>query len=206
MLTKNWHVFIFCTVLFCCNKAFAQNWEVNLLNNINPQHSTSSFQTTVTNSVYPLAVGVPVIIFAEGLISKNKTKTQKGLYIASSLLINTAITQALKYSIKRERPYNAYPNIIFPSHIENDSSFPSGHTSTAFALATSISLTHKKWYIVLPAYTWASLVGYSRMYLGVHYPTDVLAGAIIGCGTAYLTHIANKKLVTKKQEKLKQVF
>jgi membrane-associated phospholipid phosphatase len=50
----------------------------------------------------------------------------------------------------------------------------------AFALATSLSLSYPKCYIIVPSFAWASSVGYSRMDLGVHYPSDVLAGAIVG--------------------------
>jgi len=67
-------------------------------------------------------------------------------------------------------------------------SFPSGHTSAAFSLATTLSIQHPKWYIIIPSYTFASLVGYSRIYLGAHYPSDVIAGALVGTGAAWLNH------------------
>jgi undecaprenyl-diphosphatase len=51
--------------------------------------------------------------------------------------------------------------------------------------------------VVVPAYAWAAGVGYSRMYLGQHYPTDVLAGAAIGIGSAYLSNWLNKKYFAK---------
>jgi undecaprenyl-diphosphatase len=105
----------------------------------------------------------------------------------------------MKYSINRQRPYDAYPTIINPYTLEKDASFPSGHTSTAFALATSMSIQYKKWYVVVPAFAWAGSVGYSRMYLGEHYPTDVLAGAAIGIGSAYLSEWLNKKLFKKSK-------
>ncbi|MFY7909200.1 MAG: phosphatase PAP2 family protein, partial [Emticicia sp.] len=64
--------------------------------------------------------------------------------------------------------------------------------------ATSLSLTFRKWYVVIPAYTWASAAAYSRLHLGVHYPSDVLAGAAIGAGSAWLCYKANRWLQRKK--------
>lgn len=117
-----------------------------------------------------------------------------------ALVINTAITQGLKYAINRDRPYAKYPALINPYQIDNDPSFPSGHTSTAFATAASLSINFKKWYVVVPAYAWAASVGYSRLYLGQHYPTDVLAGAAIGVGSAYLSNWLNKKYFAKQKK------
>jgi undecaprenyl-diphosphatase len=184
------------SLLLLSSISFTQNWEVNLLNDINPAQPTSAFQQNISKSVYPLATVTPVSMFAVGLFTKDKKLQQQSYKVVGSLLINTAITQAMKYTINRQRPYDAYPTIINPYTIEKDASFPSGHTSTAFALATSMSIQYKKWYVVVPAYAWASSVGYSRMYLGEHYPTDVFAGAAIGIGSAYLSEWLNKKLFT----------
>ena len=182
---------------FFLNNTSAQNWEIDLLKNINPSQSHPAFQQNISKSVYPLALATPITIFAVGLINKDKKLQQQSYKIVGSLLINTAITQAMKYTINRNRPYQDYPTIIYPNNIENDASFPSGHTSTAFALATSMSIQYKKWYVVVPAYAWATSVGYSRLYLGEHYPTDVLAGAAIGISSAFLNEWLNKKLFKK---------
>ena len=53
--------------------------------------------------------------------------------------------------------------------------------------STAVSLSYKKWYVTVPAYAYASLVGYSRMRLGMHYGSDVLGGMIIGIGSGLLT-------------------
>jgi undecaprenyl-diphosphatase len=99
----------------------------------------------------------------------------------------------MKYTFDRDRPFITYPDITKKSGAGSPS-FPSGHTSSAFALATSLSLTYPKWYVIASSYTWAGTVAFSRMDLGVHYPSDILAGALVGGGCAWLTHVVNKKL------------
>ena len=187
----------------CCLLFFsfthAQNWEVNLLNDINPQQPSSSFWQKTSSSTYAVSVGVPATQLIIGFIKKNKTLQRQGWETVGGLAINTLVTQGLKYTINRERPYDKYPLLINPYTIETDKSFPSGHTSTAFSVATSLSIQYKKWYLVVPAYAWASSVGYSRLYLGEHYPSDVLAGAAIGAGSAWLSHYLNKKYFSKKK-------
>lgn len=182
-------------LVFTITNLSAQNWEIDLLKNINPSQSHPAFQQNISKSVYPFALATPVSMFTIGLLKKDKKLQQQSYKIAGALIINTAITQGLKYTINRNRPYEDYPTIINPYTIEKDASFPSGHTSTAFALAASVSMQNKKWYVVVPAYAWAASVGYSRMYLGEHYPTDVLAGAAIGIGSAYLSNWLTKKLI-----------
>lgn len=199
LIKKSILIFLGCFLFF--NFTVAQNWEVEWLNNINPDYPNSNFQINISKSVYPFALATPLTMLSVGFIKKDKKLQQQSFKIIGSLLINTAITQGLKYTINRQRPYEAYPTIINPYTIETDASFPSGHTSTAFALATSISLQNKKWYVVIPTFAWASSVSYSRMYLGEHYPTDVFAGAVIGIGSAYLSNWLNKKLFNYDDQK-----
>lgn len=199
LIKKSILIFLGCFLFF--NFTIAQNWEVEWLNNINPDYPNSNFQINISKSVYPFALATPLTMLSVGFIKKDKKLQQQSFKIIGSLLINTAITQGLKYTINRQRPYEAYPTIINPYTIETDASFPSGHTSTAFALATSISLQNKKWYVVIPTFAWASSVSYSRMYLGEHYPTDVFAGAVIGIGSAYLSNWLNKKLFNYDDQK-----
>ena len=92
-----------------------------------------------------------------------------------------------------------YPTEIFPYHVIHGKSFPSGHTSIAFSAAASLSIQLKKWYATLAAYLCATSVGYSKIYLGEHYPSDVLAGAAVGLGSAYLAHWLNDKLFSGRR-------
>jgi undecaprenyl-diphosphatase len=66
-------------------------------------------------------------------------------------------------------------------------------------MATSLSLATKKWYVAVPAYLWASGVAYSRMYLGVHYPSDLLGGIVIGIGTSFLTWKIDQLILSKNK-------
>lgn len=74
-------------------------------------------------------------------------------------------------------------------HLDESASMPSGHAAIAFALATSLSLQHGEWYVVAPAAVTATAISTSRVWLGVHYPSDVATGALLGIGSATLVHL-----------------
>jgi membrane-associated phospholipid phosphatase len=128
-------------------------------------------------------VAVPVGIFAAGVIDNDKGTRQNAAYIASSSAVNLLLTMVIKKIVKRPRPFLGQIKIS-AVYYPGETSFPSGHTSSSFTTATALSQVYNKWYIIAPAYLWAGSVGYSRMYLGVHYPSDVAAGALIGTGSA----------------------
>jgi len=130
-------------------------------------------------------IGIPAGLLIGGVIGNNKEMRQNSLYVASSTAISYGLTLLIKQLVKRPRPFVQNINIV-PVSRPSSSSFPSGHTSTTFASATALSVAYPKWYVIAPAFLWAGSVGYSRMYLGVHYPTDVAAGAILGSGTSLL--------------------
>jgi membrane-associated phospholipid phosphatase len=185
--------------LFTFVAGHAQNLDIRLLRDIN-LHRNRSLDGTfkgITNSVGP-SYAVPVVILGIGLIGGDSLTRQKGLFIGASMLVSTAITTVLKYGINRPRPYVTYPEIEKLTS-GGSPSFPSGHTSDAFALATSLSIVYPKWYVIAPSFVWAGAVAYSRMDLGVHYPSDVLGGMIVGSGSAFLCHKANQWLIKKKQ-------
>jgi membrane-associated phospholipid phosphatase len=165
----------------------------------------SRFCQGISNSTQLVSTLIPVSVLAAGLISNDFATLKKGLYIATTVAGSAFITYALKNSFKRERPYDAHPGIIPVGGGSSSPSFPSGHTSMAFSSATSLTIAYPKWYIAAPAFVWAASVGYSRMYMGVHYPSDVLAGAVVGAGSAWLMHKANKWLF-RKTEARRQIF
>ncbi len=183
---------------------YSQNLDIRILRQINLHrnaHLDGTF-TTITNSVSPVSIAAPLLVFGTGLIEKDKTIQQKGLVMGASFLTATIISTSLKHAINRTRPFVTYPDIQKVTS-GGSPSFPSGHTSDAFSTATSLSLAFPKWYVIAPSYTYATLVGYSRMHLGVHYPSDVLAGAIIGAGSAFLCYKAQKWLNHRNRKSYK---
>lgn len=102
------------------------------------------------------------------------------------LFISQIIVQSLKKMLGRERPYVIMEKLNTFGIDLSDYSFPSGHTTASFSIATTLALN-------IPILTYlvfiiAIIIGVSRIYLGVHYPTDVAAGIILGMGSSLLVH------------------
>lgn len=172
----------------------SQNADISLLRTFhNPQPLKSDpFFKFTSNTVAPLSLALPLTYFSVGLAQKDKSFKnniyfQNGFRSGLSLATAGFLSYGLKYTIQRDRPYVTYSDITAKMKT-GPHSFPSGHTTFAFATATSLALNHKKWYAILPVFVWSIGVGYSRMHLGVHYPSDVLTGALIGSGSSLLIH------------------
>jgi membrane-associated phospholipid phosphatase len=170
----------------------AQNPDIHILRKINVNRSTSLDGpfNFVSNTTYPLGVAVPLTFFIVGKANHNETMTNNGIVTGSAVALTVTISAIMKYSIRRNRPYQTYPDIHAYS-ADNSPSFPSNHSSVAFCTATSLSLAYSKWYVIVPSYLWASTVAYSRLHLGEHYPSDVLVGALVGAGSAIVCHQLN---------------
>ena len=179
---------IYFFALTCFINVSAQNADINILKSINASGSNfkNDFFKTTSNSVAIINIAAPVSLFTASLIKHDKNLQKQSLYMAGGYLLSTAVTQGLKRIVKRDRPFEKYPFIIQRTP-EDSYSFPSGHTSSAFNTATSLSIVFPKWYVIIPSYAWATAVAYGRMYQGVHYPSDVLVGAIIGAGSAWIS-------------------
>ncbi|MFZ4548352.1 MAG: phosphatase PAP2 family protein [Bacteroidales bacterium] len=132
-----------------------------------------------TDTAGYFAFGFPLLALLISIFNKNKVLRHNAFKIVIPVAISAIVANILKYSYDLPRPYEIYP-FIEKLSVGGSPSFPSGHTADAFAFAVGLSLIYPKWYIFIPSLLWATLIGYSRMVLGVHFPSDVLAGAIIG--------------------------
>lgn len=122
--------------------------------------------------------------------------------VVAGVLISTIIAQVLKRVVYPEelRPIS-YLSEIFPVHrvdgvtMRKVHSFPSGHATTAFAMALVMAymINNKAWSVILPLF--ALLAGYSRVYLGQHFPTDIFAGMCIGIVSAILSLLVYRKFI-----------
>ena len=180
----------------------AQNWDIDLLKEINLERNKSldpSFKF-ITNSVSPMSIGAPIAVLGIGIIQKDSSLKSKGIFMVEAFCVNAFTTTALKLAFKRDRPFVTYPYLDKQAEA-GSYSFPSGHTTTAFATATTLAINYRKWYVIVPAYAWAGAIGYSRMRLGVHYPSDVLAGAVTGAAGAWLSYKIQKKWQQRMQRK-----
>jgi undecaprenyl-diphosphatase len=180
--------------IFSISNSKAQDKDYLLLKKINDQYTPfgGGIMRGFSDSDTYLALGIPTGLFIYGKVKKNPEMVWNSFESFSNQLINGVATTILKTTIDRARPFVTYPDDIHKHSVAGSKSYPSGHTSMAFAAATSISLQYPKWYVIAPAFIYASGVGYSRMYLGVHYPTDVLAGAVLGAGSSFVTHYTFK--------------
>lgn len=195
------------SLFFSCKviSIHAQHIDIDWLESINHAHVSNGFENSMkflSNSAIYLEAGTMIGLGVCGLATHDEKIKNATLYTAASFAVNIASTYAIKYSINRKRPYETYPDrIILRSKEASSPSFVSGSTSRAFNLATSLTLSFPKWYVAVPTYVWASSVAYSRMYLGVHYPSDVLGGIIVGIGSAYLMYEVNRRWKEKKSSK-----
>ena len=171
------------------------NFELGLLNKIQEIFSCK-FLDTVFPFITKFGDG-GIIWIALALFFLLFKKTRKiGISMGISLIIGFLVGNLfLKNVVARIRPYdlNLEFSLLIPKL--SDYSFPSGHTLSSFEGATSIFLRNKK--IGIPALGLAVLIAFSRMYLYVHYPTDVLTGAVLGIGIAFLSSFIVDKFYYK---------
>ncbi|MBX2932740.1 MAG: phosphatase PAP2 family protein [Ferruginibacter sp.] len=163
--------------------------DIDVVKSLNTNQSSykTNYCSFHANSVTYINLGAPLTVLTIGIIKKDKKMQQNAAYMVGSFLLSSAISNTLKNICKQKRPYEMYPEITKLSS-GGGYSFPSGHTSAAFSTAASLCFYYPKWYIITPACLWATSVAVARMYQGVHYPKDIVTGAVVGVGSAWATY------------------
>lgn len=155
--------------------------------------------TSVVKAITILGNGGMIwIILAVSLLLIPKTR-KTGMVVAVALILDLILCNGLlKNLVARTRPYDVQTAVNILIHKPSDYSFPSGHTAASFAATMGLYFAKDRdkrlW---IPALMLSVLIAFSRMYFYVHYPTDILGGAVIGTLCGYL----GAKLVGKLEKK-----
>ena len=118
-----------------------------------------------------------------------------GFLIYLSQIFNIIVVSILKDLIQRPRPFLSLPDLHPLISLPSSYSFPSGHASASFAFAVIIAYCLKKW--TIPAYLLAITIAFSRVYVGVHYSSDIIVGAIFGVFSSILIILFYNKILLK---------
>lgn len=150
---------------------------------------------------YLTHVGDGLMAVAVCLLWLYQKKWPRAIVLFGAFAVSGILAQLIKHSVESPRPF-----VYFESNgqridavegvqlLSNFKSFPSGHTATAFALATSLVLLmpwwQKRWWV---AFMVACSIGYSRVYLGQHFLQDVLAGSVLGVLSAAAMYLLMRR-------------
>ncbi len=133
-------------------------------------------------------VGLSAGIYGTGLFAKNEEIRSTGVVVFEAIAFSAAVTQSLKFLIGRSRPYTNDGNGTFtPLTLKKEHlSFPSGHSTSAFALSSALASRVKNPYVSAGLYSLATLTALSRVYSDDHWVSDIVLGSVIGylSGTA----------------------
>lgn len=174
-----------------------QNIDISIL-----QFIHNNLQNPILDKIMPIVTSLGdsgiiwIIISFMLLISKKYRKV--GILSILALILTTAIGEVIiKNLIQRPRPFYEVTNIDLLIQKPLTYSFPSGHTGSSFAVAGVIGKLIKKYKI--PVITLACIMAFSRLYLFVHYPTDILGGIVLGLICSYI--VTYKELKKNKNYK-----
>lgn len=182
------------------------NIDIGLFRMINNKRSDflDKGLTIIDNSVFPAALLLPSALIIYGRGENKPYEENTGVLLASSEITNFALTFGIKNIIKRKRPYITLSNVNHKNvSIKDEYSFPSNHTSTSFSIASTFALRYSKYpQIYVPMYVWGLIVGYGRVYWGMHYPSDVLGGAVLGTLSAAAIYSLRVEIIKAKNNLL----
>lgn len=158
-----------------------------------------NFWKFITNISFIISLIIPLWILIYGIRNKVTQIKWKGIFLCITWVLGTIVNVIIKFSVDRERPFYEYPKLVEKLSTGGSPSFPSGHTAEAVSVAIAILLvySHRKLSSTV-VIIWALMVAYSRMCLGVHFPSDVLAGIGIGIFSAGLSLYITERIAKQR--------
>ncbi len=178
-------------------EAYRMNWEFDILYALQGIHGPVLDRVMVFLS----ALGNAGILWISLslILCIPRTYRKTGLQMLVTIVISFILANLiLKKLAARERPCWIDSQVALLVAVPTDYSFPSGHTVNGFAASVALFCNDKR--LGIPAVILASLIAFSRLYLFVHFPTDVLAGILIGGGCALVVHMGFQKLSAGRDE------
>lgn len=175
-------------------------------NNIDSRFVNSLVNIT-NESIVPVLIAAPVGLYIGSRIYDDKYGENSAVLLALSEVTSGAVSQVMKWIFKRPRPYRTLNNVNLTdtSNVKGTYSFPSGHSTNSFTIATSLTLRYPdEPVLIVGSYTYATLVALGRIYWGVHYPSDVFTGMLIGAGSAALIYSLRAPIIEGKNNLFNQ--
>ena len=172
----------------------------------------NGYRTPFLDNIIPLtekpatvtAIALPIIMYTSSRIDGNYYDQNSAALLGVSEAANIIVTLGIKFTIQRKRPVESLGGIYYKKDFKlkgDRYSHPSGHTSTAFNIATLLTLRYPDNPILITGlYLHAAVISYGRMYIGVHYPGDILMGMLVGAGTAIATFSLRKEIINAKAD------
>lgn len=152
------------------------NWEIRFLLWLQERRTPWKNRLWYTVTWFGYAACLP--LFVSALLLLNPAYRMTGLRSFTAIgIMELLFNHILKRIINRDRPFAAHPELTAVGRIPKDKSFPSGHTSSAFACALLLASAFPVW-VGVTATAVAAAIAFSRLYLAVHYPTDVIGGIL----------------------------
>ena len=180
-----------------------ENLDVKIFRVIN--NSQCGFLNTVIpitdKSVLFTSTLVSTVMFGISRSNKSYYDENSSVLMGLSEVMTTGVVFGVKNLVNRKRPFESLKEVNYDNSkfLLDRYSFPSGHTAMAFSMATSLTLRYPdKPLLISGMYLYSSIIALGRIYLGVHYPTDVLAGMLIGSGSAAIIYSLRKEIIKGK--------